>query len=102
VASSHQRGLRIKPHLRSQSAGRADDLSGPGQFDIVHDVWVAEDGRVFVADRQNHRIQIFTPDGECITEWTGFRQPCSVYIDDATRFTQDGLFVGSVFTRVFI
>ena len=56
--------------------------SGPGQFDIVHDVWVAADDRVFVSDRQNHRIQIFTPDGEYLTEWTGFRQPCSVYIDD--------------------
>jgi hypothetical protein len=56
--------------------------SGPGQFDIVHDVWVAADDRVLVADRQNHRIQIFTPDGEYLTEWTGFHQPCSVYIDD--------------------
>lgn len=56
--------------------------SGPGQFDIAHDVWVEADGQVFVADRQNHRIQIFTPDGEYMTEWTGFRQPCSVYIDD--------------------
>jgi DNA-binding beta-propeller fold protein YncE len=56
--------------------------SGPGQFELVHDVWVAADGRVFVADRQNHRIQIFTPDGEYITEWTGLRQPCGVYIDD--------------------
>jgi len=56
--------------------------SGPGQFDLSHDVWVAKDGRVFVADRQNHRIQIFTPDGEYITEWTGFKQPCSVYIDE--------------------
>jgi len=56
--------------------------SGPGQFDIVHDVWVAADDRVFVSDRQNHRIQIFTPDGEYLTEWTGFRQPCSVYIDN--------------------
>jgi len=56
--------------------------SGPGQFDLVHDVWVAADDRVFVSDRQNHRIQIFTPDGEYLTEWTGFRQPCGVYIDD--------------------
>ncbi len=56
--------------------------SGPGQFDIVHDVWVAADGRVFVADRQNHRIQIFTPDGEYLAEWTGLRQPCGVHIDD--------------------
>ncbi|MCW4048504.1 MAG: peptidyl-alpha-hydroxyglycine alpha-amidating lyase family protein [Candidatus Bathyarchaeota archaeon] len=55
--------------------------SGPGQFDLSHDVWVHTDGRVFVADRQNHRVQIFTPDGEYITEWTGFIQPCSVNID---------------------
>lgn len=55
--------------------------TGPGQFDISHDVCVAEDGRVFIADRQNHRIQIFTRDGEYITEWGGFKQPCSVTID---------------------
>lgn len=55
--------------------------TGPGQFDISHDVCVAEDGRVFIADRQNHRIQIFTPDGEYITEWGGFKQPCSITID---------------------
>jgi sugar lactone lactonase YvrE len=55
--------------------------TGPGQFDISHDVCIAEDGRVFIADRQNHRLQIFTPDGDYITEWGGFKQPCSVTID---------------------
>jgi DNA-binding beta-propeller fold protein YncE len=55
--------------------------TGPGQFDISHDVCIARDGRVFVADRQNHRIQIFTPHGEYINELTGFKQPCSVTID---------------------
>lgn len=58
-----------------------DHGTGPGQFDISHDVCIAETGRVFIADRQNHRIQIFTPDGEYITEWSGFKQPCSVTID---------------------
>lgn len=56
--------------------------TGPGQFDICHDVCIAEDGRVFIADRQNHRIQIFTPNGDYITEWGGFKQPCSVTIDE--------------------
>ena len=55
--------------------------NGPGEFDISHDVCVASDGRVFVADRQNHRIQIFTPFGEYITEWGGFKQPCSITMD---------------------
>ena len=54
---------------------------GPGQFDISHDVCIARDGRVFVADRQNHRIQIFTQHGEYIGELTGFKQPCSITID---------------------
>ena len=55
--------------------------SGPGEFDISHDVCVAPDERVFIADRQNHRIQIFTPFGEYITEWGGFKQPCSITMD---------------------
>jgi DNA-binding beta-propeller fold protein YncE len=54
---------------------------GPGQFDLPHDVWVYKDGRVFVADRQNNRIQIFSFEGEYLDEWTGLLRPCSLYID---------------------
>ena len=31
----------------------------PGQFNIVHNVKVDRDGWVYVADRENHRVQIF-------------------------------------------
>lgn len=54
--------------------------SGPGQFDRPHSVWEA-DGRVFVADRDNNRIQIFTPQGKYIESWDGFVQPAKVYVD---------------------
>jgi DNA-binding beta-propeller fold protein YncE len=54
---------------------------GSGQFDLPHGIWVDRDSRVFVADRQNHRIQIFTSHGEYIDQWTGFRQPCTVFMD---------------------
>ena len=53
---------------------------GPGQFDVPHDVDVYKDGRVFIADRQNHRIQIFDATGKFLEEWTGFQSPCAVYI----------------------
>lgn len=38
---------------------------GPGaeQFNTVHGVRVSEDGRVYVADRRNNRVQVFTIDG---------------------------------------
>jgi DNA-binding beta-propeller fold protein YncE len=36
---------------------------GPAQFSIVHAVRVANDGTVYVADRENRRVQAFTSDG---------------------------------------
>jgi len=42
---------------------------GPGQFMLPHGIAVHDDGRVFVADRENDRIQIFTPSGEFLAEW---------------------------------
>ena len=42
---------------------------GPSQFMLPHGIAVHDDGRVFVADRENDRIQIFTPSGEFLAEW---------------------------------
>jgi streptogramin lyase len=56
--------------------------AGPGQFRTPHGLRVHRDGRVFVADRQNDRIQIFNPDGEYLTEWTDVRRPQDIFIDD--------------------
>lgn len=52
----------------------------PGEFNLVHSVWEVR-GRVYVADRENHRIQVFTPEGEFIELWTGFVQPADIYVD---------------------
>jgi len=64
-----------------------------GEFNLVHSVWFDRTGsevsgegreaggRVLVADRQNHRIQRFTPEGEYLGEWTGFRQPTDLFVD---------------------
>jgi DNA-binding beta-propeller fold protein YncE len=38
------------------------------QFNTVHDVKISDDGLVYVADRNNKRIQVFTPDGKFVTE----------------------------------
>jgi DNA-binding beta-propeller fold protein YncE len=59
----------------------APGKTAPGEFHVPHGVWVHTDGRVFVADRENNRIQIFSPDGEFLTQWTGLARPCDIYID---------------------
>ena len=62
----------------------------PGEFHVPHGVWVHTDGKVFVADRENNRMQIFTPDGEFLTQWTGLSRPCDIYIDqDETVFVPE-------------
>jgi hypothetical protein len=47
---------------------------------------------VYVADRQNNRIQVFDQDGKFIAAWKQFGQPSSVYVDK-----YDYIFVGATY-----
>jgi hypothetical protein len=54
---------------------------GPGQFRLPHGIAVAADGRVFVCDREADRIQIFSPDGEFLEQWTDTQRPTHIAFD---------------------
>jgi DNA-binding beta-propeller fold protein YncE len=54
---------------------------GPGQFRIPHGIAVDEKGIVYVADRENSRVQLFTSEGVYLTEWTDVARPCQVFVD---------------------
>ena len=58
---------------------------GPGQFHLPHGIAAADDGRIFVCDRENDRIQIFSPDGEYLSEWTDTQRPTHVVFDPQGR-----------------
>jgi len=47
--------------------------SGPGEFHLPHAIAVDSHGRVYVADRENSRIQVFTGAGKYITQWHGVK-----------------------------
>jgi DNA-binding beta-propeller fold protein YncE len=55
--------------------------SGPGQFRLPHGIAVDRQGTVYVADRENSRVQLFTPDGKYLSEWTDVARPCQVCLD---------------------
>jgi DNA-binding beta-propeller fold protein YncE len=53
--------------------------TGDSEFRTVHDVTVDEKGRVYVADRENHRIQVFDADGKFLRKITGVGSPWGLY-----------------------
>jgi DNA-binding beta-propeller fold protein YncE len=52
----------------------------PGQFNIVHNIVTDRDGYVYVADRENHRVQVFDPNGKYETQWNNMHRPCALYL----------------------
>jgi DNA-binding beta-propeller fold protein YncE len=54
----------------------------PGEFRQLHAIAIDKRGRIFVADRQNNRIQIFDQEGIFIAQWTQFGRPSGIYFDE--------------------
>jgi streptogramin lyase len=55
--------------------------TGPGEFDQPHALAFDSNGRLFVGDRSNNRIQILDQQGKFIDEWKQFSRPSGIYID---------------------
>lgn len=54
--------------------------SGPGEFRLPHAIWI-DNGRIYLADRENDRIQIFSMTGDFIDQWTHVQRPTDICID---------------------
>jgi DNA-binding beta-propeller fold protein YncE len=61
-----------------------------GEFLVPHAIALDSRGRVFVADRDNSRIQIFDQEGVFLEQWTQFGRPSGIYIGaDDTLYVSD-------------
>jgi|TARA_B100001971_G_scaffold212903_1_gene244354 hypothetical protein len=60
--------------------------TGPGEFALLHNIWVDSRSRIFICDRENDRIQIFDDSGAFIEEWTDVVRPGDVWIQNDTVF----------------
>ena len=69
---------RFSPDGRLQHSW-GEPGTGPGQFNIVHSVCVDVDGWVYIADRENHRVQVFDRNGRYETQWNNLHRPCGMY-----------------------
>jgi len=50
----------------------------PGCFNIPHNIATDAEGLVYVADRENHRVQIFDSRGEYLGQWNNLHRPCGL------------------------
>ena len=53
----------------------------PGQFNIPHNIACDTEGWVYVADRENHRVQVFDGNGRFETQWINMHRPSGLYRD---------------------
>jgi len=51
----------------------------PGQFNVAHNIATDSQGWVYVADRENHRVQVFDEKGRYETQWTNMHRPCGLF-----------------------
>ena len=64
---------------------------------MPHSIDIDSQGRVFVADRGNNRVQIFDQEGRYLDEWTQFGRPSGVFISaDDRLFVADSQSVDGV------
>ena len=59
--------------------------TGPGEFQGLHALSSDSQGRIFVGDRANSRIQILDQNGNHLDTWTQFGSPSGIYIDEADK-----------------
>jgi DNA-binding beta-propeller fold protein YncE len=56
--------------------------SDPGEFNIPHNIVTDDDGWVYVADRENHRVQVFDGNGKYETQWNNLHRPCALFMQN--------------------
>jgi DNA-binding beta-propeller fold protein YncE len=76
--------------------------TAPGQFHLPHSLIVAHE-RVYVCDRENHRVQIFSLDGDFLEQWTDFERPMDIAVDrDGVLYVSEGGLEGRTPPRVSV
>ena len=60
--------------------------TGPNQFHLPHSLLAHTDGKVYVCDRENHRIQVFSAEGDFLAVWDDIQRPMDISVD------KDGVF----------
>lgn len=96
VVQGHTPGAMGDPRvLKFDSSGKFIKSWGgkgkePGKFDVAHGIAIDAKGLLWVADRENQRIQIFDADGAFVRELKYAGVPCALVIGDQYIYMVNG------------
>jgi hypothetical protein len=86
----NKRVARFDEGLNFQGQWGSEGME-PGQFVLPHAITTDEEERVYVADRNRWRVQIFSPEGELLKMWTHIGKPFGIaYASDGHLYICDG------------
>jgi DNA-binding beta-propeller fold protein YncE len=71
----------------------------PGCFNLPHNIATDAEGLVYVADRENHRVQIFDARGQYLGQWNNLHRPCGLF---ASRANGGRFYVGELPTDLAV
>lgn len=94
IAQGHGRG---EPRvLKFDAAGNflkqwGSRGTGAGEFAVAHSIEIDDQDRLYVADRENFRVEIFDTDGNYLDQWTFNAMVCGLYRhDDGVMYMTSG------------
>jgi streptogramin lyase len=67
--------------IKAWDACGREQVPGANALDCQHAIAMDSQGRLFVANRGNNRIEIFDQDGKLLDEWYQFGKPSGLFID---------------------
>ena len=68
----------------------------PGRFNLPHSIATDRTGRLYVADRENHRLQLFDKAGTFLEQWNNLHRPCGLCI------ANDLVYIGQLFSQLSV
>ena len=65
--------------------------TGPGEFGLPHNLVVDAEGRVYVTDRDNRRIQVFNPQGKFLDQWEDVGSVSTLFMTEDQHIWTGGI-----------
>jgi sugar lactone lactonase YvrE len=77
--------------IKAWGGGAGSESHDPLRFNDPHDITIDDDGRLYIADRGNQRVQVLDKEGNFITQWTQFGKPSAVIVAHGNIYVADGM-----------